>query len=544
MGRSHSTGIEKRKKLYISYNENIETIAFSPSCTSHDVKELLIAVCCAPHNSSLKLVDHQGHLVPISPTLDCNSPDKPYQLLVTTARRDSIMEIKRLMANMGEIFERVVECSGNHDDLMKKIEYLESQLQVEGFQAIELEKCKNDLMKLKCKISDELTIPRTGLHVTTPVSAKRDVPLYPKYVLSGETIAYLKQPTFDMWNWEPNEMLALLEHMFTDLNLTTEFKINNMVLKKWLKAVQNKYRNNPFHNFRHCFCVAQMMYGMVHSCNLQKKLSRKDLGILLIACICHDLDHPGFNNTYQINARTELAVRYNDISPLENHHCAVCFEILSDPETNIFANVDKTEFKEIRQGIIDLILATDMARHGEIVTHFRTISKCFIWENPTHIKQLQSIMIKCCDISNEVRPFSVAEPWLECLLEEYFTQSDREKCEGLPVASFMDRSKVTKPTAQIGFIKYVLIPLYETLCELFPEIEGTMLQPLKDAYVYYESKKLEDDLAKDDHNRTKTCQALLNEKLELERKLAGAEKTISNLAVVVTNSDNTTTKIQ
>lgn len=31
-------------------------------------------------------------------------------------------------------------------------------------------------------------------------------------------------------------------------------------------------------------------------------------------------------------------------------------------------------------------------------------------------------MIKCCDISNEVRPFSVAEPWLECLLEEYFTQ--------------------------------------------------------------------------------------------------------------------------
>jgi len=62
---------------------------------------------------------------------------------------------------------------------------------------------------------------------------------------------------------------------------------------------------------------------------------------------------------------------------------------ISQPETNIFANVDKTEFKEIRQGIIDLILATDMARHGEIVTHFRTISKCFIWENPTHIKQVK-----------------------------------------------------------------------------------------------------------------------------------------------------------
>ena len=29
---------------------------------------------------------------------------------------------------------------------------------MEGFQAIELEKCKNDLMKLKCKISDELWV--------------------------------------------------------------------------------------------------------------------------------------------------------------------------------------------------------------------------------------------------------------------------------------------------------------------------------------------------------------------------------------------------
>ena len=29
-------------------------------------------------------------------------------------------------------------------------------------------------------------------------------------------------------------MLALLEHMFYDLNLVTEFRINGSVLKKWL----------------------------------------------------------------------------------------------------------------------------------------------------------------------------------------------------------------------------------------------------------------------------------------------------------------------
>ena len=46
-----------------------------------------------------------------------------------------------------------------------------------------------------------------------------------------------------------------------------------------------------------------------------------------------------------------------------------------------------------------------------------------------------------------------------------------EKLEGLPVAPFMDRDKVTKPSSQIGFIKFVLLPLFESVGQLFPEIE-------------------------------------------------------------------------
>lgn len=58
---------------------------------------------------------------------------------------------------------------------------------------------------------------------------------------------------------------------------------------------------------------------------------------------------PPPRSRYQINARTELAVRYNDISPLENHHCAVAFQILAQPECNIFSNVQPEGFKQIRQ---------------------------------------------------------------------------------------------------------------------------------------------------------------------------------------------------
>ncbi|RUS83927.1 hypothetical protein EGW08_008341 [Elysia chlorotica] len=273
-------------------------------------------------------------------------------------------------------------------------------------------------------------------------------------------------------------MLSLLEHMYHELGLVEEFNINPIVLKRWLLCVQENYRNNPFHNFRHCFCVSQMMYGMIHLCKLWERMATEDLGILLTAAVCHDLDHPGYNNTYQINARTELAIRYNDISPLENHHCAVAFQILSNPETNIFANVDKDTFKRIR--------AVSPYRHGDNIIQwgyllFFLVRKLF--------KFLKMVLIKCCDISNEVRPMEVSEPWVDCLLEEYFNQSDREKMEGLPVAPFMDRDKVTKPTAQIGFIKFVLIPMFETVAKVFTQIDEVMVQPLKTAKDRYEEMK-------------------------------------------------------
>jgi len=87
------------------------------------------------------------------------------------------------------------------------------------------------------------------------------------------------------------------------------------------------------------------MYVIAWEVDLVGKMGRLEVLILLVSCICHDLDHPGFNNIYQINARTELALRYNDISPLENHHCSVAFRILRTPKFNIFGHMDKETFK-------------------------------------------------------------------------------------------------------------------------------------------------------------------------------------------------------
>ena len=59
--------------------------------------------------------------------------------------------------------------------------------------------------------------------------------------------------------WEEAEMLVLLQVMFTDLDFLSAFHIELEVLQNFLFEVYCHYNSIPFHNFRHCFCVTQMV---------------------------------------------------------------------------------------------------------------------------------------------------------------------------------------------------------------------------------------------------------------------------------------------
>ncbi|ESO85441.1 hypothetical protein LOTGIDRAFT_183841 [Lottia gigantea] len=491
-----ASSMETTKVVFLEINQQINKISFSKHSCSRDIHELIANIADVSKYSIITLTDKHDVHVPVTPAMPVNTERSPYVVTVKMpCRRESKQnEKKAVQAAINQVTEqlnRTFKVDEFKKELSDRLHQVERRLEVEGLRIVEIEKCKQDITSIKDQIwASHKNYPDNCMSDDKKITLKRDVPSYPKYTLSQETIDYLKKPTFDSWHWEPNEMLSLLEHMYHELGLVHEFNTNPVTLKRWLLCVQENYRNNPFHNFRHCFCVTQMMYGMIHLCKLWEFVTREDLGILMTAAVCHDLDHPGYNNTYQINARTDLAIRYNDISPLENHHCAVATQILSNAECNIFSNVDKDRFKRIRSGITMLILATDMARHAEIMDSFKNnFNKGFEFRDKEHLDTLKMVLIKCCDISNEVRPMEVSEPWVDCLLEEYFNQSDREKSEGLPVAPFMDREKVTKPSAQIGFIKFVLIPMFETAAKLFNQIEEVMVKPLQEAKDRYEDMK-------------------------------------------------------
>lgn len=50
--------------------------------------------------------------------------------------------------------------------------------------------------------------------------------------------------------------------------------------------------------------------------------------------------------------------------------------------------------REIREGIIRCILATDMARHNEILTQFQEISPVFDYSNEAHINLVRKAHLK------------------------------------------------------------------------------------------------------------------------------------------------------
>lgn len=92
-----------------------------------------------------------------------------------------------------------------------------------------------------------------------------------------------------------------------------------------------------------------------------------DLNIMsaFLACLLCDIQHPGVTNSFLIAMRHTKALRYNDKSVLENHHCAIAFKLLLDPQNDVFELLSEAQYWGVRQTIIKMILSSDLSNHFE-----------------------------------------------------------------------------------------------------------------------------------------------------------------------------------
>jgi hypothetical protein len=145
------------------------------------------------------------------------------------------------------------------------------------------------------------------------------------------------------------EMVQASFMMFQRMALIFNLKINDTKLVCFLTSIAGKYRaSNIYHNFQHAFFVIHRVYKLLTSSEIYP-LTQKEMLSLLIAAICHDVDHPGTDNDFEIQTYSDLALTYNDMSVLENHHAATCFRTANSEENNIFESLQTTraEFKKV-----------------------------------------------------------------------------------------------------------------------------------------------------------------------------------------------------
>merc|ERR1712032_1177376 len=183
----------------------------------------------------------------------------------------------------------------------------------------------------------------------------------------------------------------------------------------------------------------------------------------------------------------ELALRYNDKSPLENMHCARLFEICSRAETDVFEKADSGNKKHARKVCIASILHTDNVNHFEMV---KEISKVYEFTSEVCEEQAKhpsarssdyevdvlsphsmlwlELFLHLADVSNPLKPFKICRLWAVRVLDEFFAQGDEERRLGIPIGMLNDRDKVNRPGSQFDFINFLVAPLLSSTVRVFP----------------------------------------------------------------------------
>lgn len=81
-----------------------------------------------------------------------------------------------------------------------------------------------------------------------------------------------------------------------------------------------------------------------------------------------------------------------------------------------------------------------------------------------------SQVVHTADLSNPAKIPEVFDKWTDLVYMEFFNQGDVEKKLGMQVSPLCDRKTVKIAKSQVGFIQYVVLPQFELMLEIMPEL--------------------------------------------------------------------------
>ncbi|XP_052334558.1 cAMP-specific 3',5'-cyclic phosphodiesterase 4D-like isoform X1 [Oncorhynchus keta] len=342
----------------------------------------------------------------------------------------------------------------------------------------------------KLQHSSSLTnsnIPRFGVKTETEDELAKELEDVNKWGLN----------VFKVTEFSGNRPLTVMMHtIFQERDLLKTFKIPLDTFITYLMTLEDHYHGDvAYHNNIHAADVTQSTHVLLSTPALEAVFTDLEILAAIFASAIHDVDHPGVSNQFLINTNSELALMYNDSSVLENHHLAVGFKLLQEENCDIFQNLTKKQRQSLRKMVIDIVLATDMSKHMNLLADLKTMvetkkvtsSGVLLLDNYSDRIQVLQNMVHCADLSNPTKPLQLYRQWTDRIMEEFFTQGDRERERGMEISPMCDKHNASVEKSQVGFIDYIVHPLWETWADLVHPDAQDILDTLEDNREWYQS---------------------------------------------------------
>ncbi|XP_055775060.1 cAMP-specific 3',5'-cyclic phosphodiesterase 4D-like isoform X1 [Salvelinus fontinalis] len=342
----------------------------------------------------------------------------------------------------------------------------------------------------KLQHSSSLTnsnIPRFGVKIETEDELAKELEDVNKWGLN----------VFKVTQFSGNRPLTVMMHtIFQERDLLKTFKIPLDTFITYLMTLEDHYHGDvAYHNNIHAADVTQSTHVLLSTPALEAVFTDLEILAAIFASAIHDVDHPGVSNQFLINTNSELALMYNDSSVLENHHLAVGFKLLQEENCDIFQNLSKKQRQSLRKMVIDIVLATDMSKHMNLLADLKTMvetkkvtsSGVLLLDNYSDRIQVLQNMVHCADLSNPTKPLQLYRQWTDRIMEEFFTQGDRERERGMEISPMCDKHNASVQKSQVGFIDYIVHPLWETWADLVHPDAQDILDTLEDNREWYQS---------------------------------------------------------
>jgi len=340
------------------------------------------------------------------------------------------------------------------------------------------------IKKLTRSISCSGSIPRFGVECQDEVALEK-------------VMEDLDKWNFDVFKvYDLTQSRPLLSISYTILqtrDLLKTFKIKPSVFVSYMSSVENHYlKDVSFHNSTHAADVTQATHFLLSATAFQGVFSDLEILAAIFASAIHDVDHPGVNNQFLVDSNSEMAIIYNDESVLENHHLAVAFQLLQHEDCDIFQNLSKKERQLLRKMSIEMVLATDNAKHMSLLAALKTMvetkivaGKHLVLDSFQDRLHVLKCLVHCSDLSNPTRPLKHYQKWVNRLMDEFFAQGDIEREKGMDISPMMDRHNANVAKSQVVFIDYVVHPLWETWADLVHPDAQELLEFLNENREWY-----------------------------------------------------------